>query len=64
MTSPWIDIEPGNRPDDDETVLVKNDRFMASPTLAYYDAHYDVFFPLACCIHIPITITHFMHIPK
>jgi hypothetical protein len=64
MTNLWIDIEPGNRPEDDENVFVRNDVIKYTPILAYYDSEFDMFFPLHSIVCYPIVITHFMRIPK
>ena len=58
----WISKD--NPPKDDETVWAINARVPMLPIKAYYEERYNEFIGLETDTTLPVSITHWMPIPK
>lgn len=51
-------------PEDDETVLVSNEKTKQGPIRAYFDDEHKCFYSLEQGPSFPLYVTHWMRIPK
>jgi len=61
----WIDIESGERPSEDETVLGRNEKFSNHlPEFVCWFEEEQEFMPICPYQRLPVKLTHWMPLPK
>lgn len=61
----WIDIESGERPNEDQTILGRNDKFSERlPQLVCWYEDEQEFMPIDPHSRLPVKITHYCIIEK